>query len=152
MAWKAYVKGKMDSDKGRMKIRLLDWGDAMEKCRRRQEEMKRIIKLREEQKKLMAENDSAAVARMLEGIDRQYEGDMAKLQGEIMEIMQQKKQMDGMLQELTEEERAYIQMRYEKGCGFDFIGMKLHMSRATVFRMQDRILEKLLQLEKDETT
>lgn len=152
MAWKAYVKGKMDSDKGGMKTRLLDWGDAMEKCRRRQEEMKRIIKLREEQKKLMAENDSAAVARMLEEIDRQYEGDMAKLQGEIMEIMGQKKRMDGMLQELTEEERAYIQMRYEKGCGFDFIGMKLHMSRATVFRMQDRILEKLLQLEKDETT
>ena len=152
MSWKAYVKGKMDSDKGRMKIRLLDWGDAMERCGRRQEEMKRIIKLREEQKNLMDENDSAAVAQMLEEIDRQYEGDMAKLQGEIMEIMGQKKQMDGMLQELTEEERAYIRMRYEKGCGFDFIGMKLHMSRATVFRMQDRILEKLLQMEKDETT
>lgn len=152
MGWKAYVKGRLDSDKGRMKIRLLDWGDAMERCGRRQEEMKRIIKLREEQKELMAENDSAVVVRMLEEIQRQYEGDMEKLQGEILEIMEQKKQMDGMLQGLTEEEQEYIQMRYEKGCGFDFIGMKLHMSRATLFRMQDRILEKLLQMEKDETT
>ena len=152
MGWKAYVKGRLDSDKGRMKIRLLDWGDAMERCGRRQEEMKRIIKLREEQKELMAENDSAVVARMLEEIQQQYEGDIEKLQGEILEIMEQKKQMDELLQKLTEEEQEYIQMRYGKGCGFDFIGMKLHMSRATLFRMQDRILEKLLQTEKDETT
>ncbi len=151
MGWKAYVKGRMDSDKGRMKMRLLDWGCAAERCGRRQEEMKRIIKLRKEQGELIGENDSAAVAQMLEEIEQQYEGDMAKLQGEIMGIMKQKKQVDGLLRGLTEEEREYIQMRYEKGYGFDFIGMKLHISRATLFRMQDRILEKLLQMEKDET-
>ncbi|MGN1231410.1 MAG: sigma factor-like helix-turn-helix DNA-binding protein [Anaerotignum sp.] len=152
MGWKAYVKGELDSDKGRMKLRLLDWGDAMERCGRRQEEMKRIQKLREEQKRLLERNDAPEVAKMLEEIDRAYAEDMEKLQQEILGIYEKKRHLDGLLGRLTEEEQAYIRMRYEKGCGFDFIGMKLHMSRATVFRMQDRILEKLMQLEKDETT
>ncbi|MGN0136529.1 hypothetical protein [Anaerotignum sp.] len=152
MGWKAYVRGELDSDKGRMKLRLLDWGNAMERCSRKQEEMKRIQKLREEQKKLLEGNDIPDVAQMLADIDREYTGDMKKLQQEVLEIYEKKKKMDRLLERLTEEEQAYIRMRYEKGWGFDFIGMKLHMSRATLFRMQDRILEKLLQMKKDETT
>lgn len=151
MGWKACVKGRMDSEKGRMKIRLLDWGRVAEQCGRRQETMKRLIKLREEQKKLMEENDSPSVAILLEEIDRKYEEEMARLQGDILEKLEQKKQMDGLLQGLTEEEQKFVGLRFEKGHGFDYIGMKMCMSRATLFRVQDRILEKLLQAEEHET-
>ena len=41
----------------------------------------------------------------------------------------------------------YIRLRFEKGYGIDYIGRRLYISRATVFRMQDRILEKLRQAE-----
>lgn len=34
-----------------------------------------------------------------------------------------------------------------RGYGIDYIGRRLYISRATVFRMQDRILEKLRQAE-----
>lgn len=152
LAWKAFVKGKLDSDKGRMKVRLLDWGCAMERCGWKQEEMKKLMKLREEQKNLIKENDSAAVGKMLEEIERRYEGEMEKLQAELVGLLEKKAEIDEMLKALTEDEREFVELRFEKGYGFDYIGLQLHMSRATVFRLQDRTLEKLMQMEKDETT
>lgn len=47
------------------------------------------------------------------------------------------------MQDLEENEQEYIRLRFEKGYGIDYIGRRLYISRATVFRMQDRILEKL---------
>lgn len=37
--WKAYVRRGMNSEKGQMKLRLLDWGCTVERCRRLQEEL-----------------------------------------------------------------------------------------------------------------
>ena len=39
--WKAYVRRGMNSEKGQMKLRLLDWGCTVERCRRLQEELRR---------------------------------------------------------------------------------------------------------------
>ena len=40
--WKAYVRRGLNSEKGQMKLRLLDWGCTMERCRRLQEELRRL--------------------------------------------------------------------------------------------------------------
>ena len=40
--WKAYVRRGMNSEKGQMKLRLLDWGCTVERCRRLQEELRRL--------------------------------------------------------------------------------------------------------------
>ena len=108
--WKAYVRRGMNSEKGQMKLRLLDWGCTVERCRRLQEELRR-------------------------------------LEGRLAEIWREKKRMDALLAGLEENEQEYIRLRFEKGYGIDYIGRRLYISRATVFRMQDRILEKLRQAE-----
>lgn len=151
MNWKVQAKGNLDSDKGRMKLRLLAWGDTQEQCRRRQEKMKQVMKFREEQKALLAGNDSETVAKLLAEIDRKYERDMEGLQGEILERLEQKSRTEALLQRLGEEERRFVELRFEKGYGFDYISMKMCISRATLFRMQDKILEKLAELAEDET-
>ena len=40
--WKAYVRRGMNGEKGQMKLRLLDWGCTVERCRRLQEELRRL--------------------------------------------------------------------------------------------------------------
>ena len=128
--WKAYVRKGMNSEKGQMKLRLLDWGCAMERCRRLQEELRRL--------------------EGLEGADllqEEIKEEKMRLEERLAEIWREKKRMDGLLAGLEENEQEYIRLRFEKGYGIDYIGRKLYISRATVFRMQDRILEKLRKAE-----
>ena len=128
--WKAYVRKGLNSEKGQMKIRLLDWGCAVERCRRLQEELRRLEEM--------------------EGTDflqEEIRAEKARLEERLAEIWKEKKRMDGLLAGLEENEQEYIRLRFEKGYGIDYIGRKLYISRATVFRMQDRILEKLRKAE-----
>lgn len=128
--WKAYVRKGLNSEKGQMKLRLLDWGCAVERCRRLQEELRRLEEM--------------------EGTDflqEEIREEKARLEERLVEIWKEKKRMDGLLAGLEENEQEYIRLRFEKGYGIDYIGRKLYISRATVFRMQDRILEKLRKAE-----
>ena len=128
--WKAYVRKGLNSEKGQMKLRLLDWGCAVERCRRLQEELRRLEEM--------------------EGTDflqGEIRAEKARLEERLTEIWREKKRMDGLLAGLEENEQEYIRLRFEKGYGIDYIGRKLYISRATVFRMQDRILEKLRKAE-----
>ena len=128
--WKAYVRKGLNSEKGQMKLRLLDWGCAVERCRRLQEELRRLEEM--------------------EGMDflqEEIREEKARLEERLTEIWKEKKRMDGLLAGLEENEQEYIRLRFEKGYGIDYIGRKLYISRATVFRMQDRILEKLRKAE-----
>ena len=128
--WKAYVRKGLNSEKGQMKLRLLDWGCAVERCRRLQEELRRLEEM--------------------EGTDflqEEIRAEKARLEERLAEIWKEKKRMDGLLARLEENEQEYIRLRFEKGYGIDYIGRKLYISRATVFRMQDRILEKLRKAE-----
>ena len=128
--WKAYVRKGLNSEKGQMKIRLLDWGCAVERCRRLQEELRRLEEM--------------------EGTDflqGEIRAEKTRLEERLAEIWKEKKRMDGLLARLEENEQEYIRLRFEKGYGIDYIGRKLYISRATVFRMQDRILEKLRKAE-----
>ena len=122
--WKAYVRRGMNSEKGQMKLRLLDWGCTVERCRRLQPEGIENTFLQEE-----------------------FKAERARLEGRLAEIWREKKRMDALLAGLEENEQEYIRLRFEKGYGIDYIGRRLYISRATVFRMQDRILEKLRQAE-----
>ena len=128
--WKAYVRKGLNSEKGQMKLRLLDWGCAVERCRRLQEELRRLEEM--------------------EGTDflqEEIRAEKVRLEERLAEIWKEKKRMDGLLAGLEENEQEYIRLRFEKGYGIDYIGRKLYISRATVFRMQDRILEKLRKAE-----
>lgn len=130
--WKAYVRRGMNSEKGQMKLRLLDWGCTVERCRRLQEELRRLEEPKGTENVFLRE---------------EFKAERARLEGKLAEIWREKKRMDALLAGLEENEQEYIRLRFEKGYGIDYIGRRLYISRATVFRMQDRILEKLRQAE-----
>ena len=130
--WKAYVRRGLNSEKGQMKLRLLDWGCAVERCRRLQEELRRLEEPEWGEKSFLQE---------------EIREEKARLEERLAEIWKEKKRMDALLAGLEENEQEYIRLRFEKGYGIDYIGRKLYISRATVFRMQDRILEKLRKAE-----
>ena len=115
-----------------MKFRLLDWGCTVERCRRLQEELRRLEEPEGTENTFLQE---------------EFKAERARLEGRLAEIWREKKRLDALLAGLEENEQEYIRLRFEKGYGIDYIGRRLYISRATVFRMQDRILEKLRQAE-----
>ncbi len=145
MEYQEYTEKQKKSEKGQMKRKLLEWGGALDLCGRKQEELRRVEKLQEEQRKIWGENKTAAGRRVMEQLEKRYEEELQRMQGEIEEILMKKAEMDRLLTGLTGEEQSFVILRYEKGYGFDYIGLKLHMSRATLFRLQDKILKKLLE-------
>lgn len=147
MNWKAYVKQEGESEKGKLKKRLLEWGASIELYERKQAELRRVDRLKEEQKKIWGNHDAEAYKGFLAEIEEKYEEEMKRIRGEIAEILKKKMEMDRMILQLEPEEQQFIELRYKKGYGFDYIGMKMFISRATLFRMQDRILKKLGEME-----
>ena len=115
-----------------MKIRLLDWGCAVERCRRIQEELRRMEELQ------------GAETLFLQ---KEFAEEKERLEERLAEIWNEKRRMDALLAGLEENEQEYVRLRFEKGYGIDYIGRRMYISRATVFRTQDRILEKLRKAE-----
>ena len=136
------------SEKREMKRRLAEWGQALELCGRKQEELRRVEKLQQEQREILAENPTEEARAAMERSEGSYAEAIQRIQGEIAAILRKKAEMDEQLCMLMGEEQSFVIMRYEKGYSLDYIGIKLHMSRATVFRIQQRALEKLLEMEK----
>lgn len=100
--WKAYVRRGMNSEKGQMKLRLLDWGCTVERCRRLQEELRRL-----------EEPEGTENAFLQE----EFKAERARLEGRLAEIWREKKRMDALLAGLEENEQEYIRLRFEKGYG-----------------------------------
>lgn len=80
--WKAYVRRGMNSEKGQMKLRLLDWGCTVERCRRLQEELRRL-----------EEPEGTENAFLQE----EFKAERARLEGRLAEIWREKKRMDALL-------------------------------------------------------
>ena len=76
--------------------------------------------------------------RILEEIDRRYEMELEHIRDGIAETLRRKAEMDRQIEELGGEEQKFLLMRY---------GMKLHISRASLFRLQDKILQELEKVE-----
>ncbi len=125
------VKRGKDSEKAEMKLRLLDWGYAMERCKRTEEEIRRLGAVREEAEQ-----------------EREYAAERERLMERLRSIRREKQRMDFLIESLDAEEREYLRLRFERGYGFTYIAGQLYLSRASLFRMQGRILQKLLEREK----
>ena len=55
-----------------------------------------------------------------------------------------------MIRGLTQDEQMFVEFRFEKGYGMEYIGTKMHMSHASVYRLQARILAKLIAKKNEE--
>ncbi len=118
------VKRGKDREKSEMKLRLLDWGYAPEQCKRTEEEIRRLGEVEE------------------------YTAERERLTERLRKILREKQQMELLMESLDAEEREYLRLRFERGYGFTYIAGRLYLSRASLFRMQERILQKLLEEEK----
>ena len=143
-----YLKKVAKTERGKMKKRLLEWGGSLELCRRKHEEIRKInrmiadVKILEGERPLrvMIENEH----NVLEDVIAQYAQEIRRITEHIGEIMTEKQKVDKMMEALTAEEQHFIFLRYEKGYGYDYISLKIHMSRAQCFRVNDRALDKLI--------
>lgn len=131
------------AERERMKRLLLEWGGSLDICERKQEEIRKMMQMQETCAVLSKQGKHAEFQRIL----MRYEDGIFCLQKEIQQILEMKKQMDEAIAVLTQEEQELLFLRYQKGYGYDHIAWKLHMGRSTCFRIHDKILQKLLDLE-----
>ena len=143
MGRKVYPE-EMKRKRREMKERLWNWGQAMEEFNWKEEELKKLEGVYVMQKKIWEGHETEKARKELNRIQKEYEGEKRRLRMEMVEILRKKAWVDCRIQKLTANETSFLQMRFEKGYGFAYIGMKLYLSRATLFRMQDRILDMLI--------
>ena len=74
-----------------------------------------------------------------------YDREIAALLDEISVIQRSRAKLTELLSMLDPEERDVIVTRYIKKTRWDFVPMKVHMSRATCFRVHDRAIMKMLE-------
>ena len=137
--------GNKQREKEEMKQRLWDWGTALNRFFRKEEELKKLQEIQEIQQKMHEKYPADKIHEEALLLEQRYRKDIVRLRIEMVEILREKARTEAWLEELTEDERCFVGMRFEKGYGFDYIAMKMHLSRATLFRIQDRVLEKMLE-------
>lgn len=142
-----YLEQAEKNRKGQIKKKLLDWGGALDLCARKEEQLRKAERLRKEHRKIWEESDSMDGRRILAEIDRKYEMELERIRDGIEQTLQRKAEMDKLIEELDGEEQKFLLMRYGKGYSIDYVCMKLHMSRASLFRLQDKILQELEDVE-----
>ena len=142
------LREDMEDKKSEMKQILWNWGKAMERFRWKEEELEKLQEVHELQKKVAGEGEYSKAE--WEEVEKEYLSQRRRLRIEMVEILRQQAWTDKMIRRLNMDEQAFVQMRFEKGYGFEYIGMKMHLSRATVFRMQNRVLEKICLLREED--
>ena len=130
-------------EKEEMKQRLRNWGTALQRFQRKEEELKKLQEIREIQKRIQEKYPEEKPQNVFLLLEEEQQREVVRLRIEMVEILREKAQTEGWMEGLTEEEKVFVGMRFEKGYGFDYIGVKMHLSRATLFRMQDKVLEKM---------
>ena len=142
-------KAYLEQEKGEMKKRLQSWGQTMARLAWKGDELQKRRAFYEMQKKIWQGDTSERGQEAMEQIEAGYDREAQRLKEEMDAILAEKESMDSILRGLEPEEATYVRLRFEKGHGFDYIGMKMFLSRATLFRMQNRILQKLVLRERE---
>ena len=137
--------GNKQREKEEMKQRLWDWGTALNRFFRKEEELKKLQEIQEIQQKMHEKYPADKIYEEALLLEQRYRKDIVRLRIEMVEILREKARTEAWMEGLTEDERCFVGMRFEKGYGFDYIAMKMHLSRATLFRIQDRVLEKMME-------
>ncbi len=146
----AYLQKEAESTRGKVKRMLLEWGASLDQCGRKQEEIRKILRLKAECEGLAAEAKNRNMEKGFSLIEEAYDQNIALLQAEIERKLTAKRKMDDLVGMLQKEEQELLFLRYQKGFGYDYIALKLNMGRSTCFRIHDRILTDLAdQLEAD---
>lgn len=72
-----------------------------------------------------------------------YDETIKNITNEINKRIEDKLYLDRFILRLSDEEQELLKIRYIEECGWDYIPMKIHISRKQCFRIHDKILEKM---------
>lgn len=152
MSRQEYLKEVAKTKRGQMKLKLWNWGGALDLCRRKHEEIRKMNRMLDDAKRLaqavpITEEVQKEYNIAFEKIVMQYQQEIKNIQATIEEVLTKKNSMDKMIARLDTEEQEFLHLRYEKGYGYDYISLKIHMSRAQCFRLNEKALEKLVDME-----
>lgn len=139
----AYLQKEAKSTRGKVKRMLLEWGASLDQCARKQEEIRKILRLKAECEGLARQTKNKQMEKGFSLMEAAYGQNIAVLQAEIERKLTEKRKMDEVVGMLTKEEQELLFLRYQKGFGYDYIALKLNMGRSTCFRIHDRILTEL---------
>ena len=141
----AVMKEEKRKELAKMKQKLWDWGQTMEKFSWMEDEIRKATGLQEMRRKVWDGKSEKEMQKM----EQEYSVVVGRLRIGMVELLREQARMNGMIDRLTLEEKQFVRLRFENGYGFDYIGVKMHRSRATLFRLQDRVLERLMDFEKE---
>ena len=79
----AYLQKEAESTRGKVKRMLLEWGASLDQCGRKQEEIRKILRLKAECEGLAAEVKSRSMEKGFSLIEEAYDHNIAVLQEEI---------------------------------------------------------------------
>ncbi len=149
-----YLKEAEKNKRGQMKLTLWNWGGALDVCKRKHEEIRKLNRILEDAKKLANEvpivkNGQEEYQAAMEKLPQEYIQELQSIQIMIEQILKEKNRVDKMIVKLNTEEQEFLHLRYEKGYGYDYISLKIHMSRAQCFRLNEKALDRLLKIEKE---
>lgn len=139
----AYLQKEAESNRGKTKRMLLEWGASLDQCARKQEEIRKMLRLKAECEGLAAQTKNKQMAKGFSLMGEAYDQNIAVLQAEIERKLTEKRMVDHMVGMRTKEEQELLFLRYQKGYGYDYIALKLNMGRSTCFRIHDRVLTEL---------
>lgn len=143
-------KEEMRCEKRKMKKLLWNWGQAMERFRWKEEELEDLKKFHSMRRKVWEGIGTEDAMQEWKRTEKEFDEEVKRLRIEMVEILREKAWVDAVIKKLAADEELFVQMRFEKRYGFDYIGVKMHLSRATLFRMQNRILEKMILCKREE--
>lgn len=141
-------------ERGNMKKQLLNWGGSLDLCKRKQDEIRKINRILEDGRNLLIEipleNGTYEVCNVsIDKMTKIYEKEIQRIQTCMEQRLKEKRHMDELIDNLECDEQEFLYLRYRKGFGYDYISLKIHMSRAQCFRVHDRALDKLIIFEKE---
>lgn len=139
--YKKYMEDVLKSEKGIVKKRLLKWGAALNMCEMKQEEIQKIKRMKDSSIKIFSKFDNEFDNKKI--VDS-YEKEIKNITDYIENIMEDKRIMDTYINELMPIEQEFLYLKYRKGYDFNYVALKMNVSRSQVFRIKDLAIDNLI--------
>lgn len=139
--YKKYIEDVLKSEKGIVKKRLLKWGAALNMCEMKQEEIQKIKRMKDSSIKIFSKFDNEFDNKK---IVNSYEKEIKNITDYIENIMEDKRIMDTYINELMPIEQEFLYLKYRKGYDFNYVALKMNVSRSQVFRIKDLAIDNLI--------
>ena len=103
--------GNRQREKEEMKQRLWDWGTALDRFYRKEEELKKLQEIQEVQKRLQERYPEETIREEILLLEQEQRKDIVRLRIEMVEILRDKAKTEAWLEGLTEDERCFLGIR-----------------------------------------